>query len=155
MGPIRGQDAAGNPMEIKAVVFQPGSEEWTLVLGDQPLPDPTFPHLKGQYLSIDLPKGAAPKTGSVWSKELKSGGAMFQIREGKGSLTWNSENAWFIQIEAWEAKPYDPKGDPYQVVGKASGKVYVAFKGDTTRKDCGVAGVFKDAVVRHLGKPQF
>ena len=152
--PIRGQDANGTPMEIKTVVFEPGSGEWTLRLGDQPLSDPTFPHLKGQHISIDLPKGT-PAAGSVWSKKLKSGGAMFQIIEGKGSLSWNSDNAWFIQIDAWEAKPYDPKGAPYQVAGKASGKVYVAFKGDSTHKDCGVAGVFKDAVVRYIGKPQF
>jgi hypothetical protein len=41
----------------------------------------------------------------------------------------------------------------FQVAGKASGKVYVAYKGYGDFKSSGVAGEFKDVVVRYMGEP--
>jgi hypothetical protein len=80
---------------------------------------------------------------------------MFQIASGIGTTSWNDDNAYYLQVDSWDARPWDPKGPPYQVAGKASGKIIVVFKGSGKHKDSGLAGVFTDAIVRYMGKPAF
>jgi hypothetical protein len=147
-------DATGKRIDIKTVVIEPGFKEWKLVLSEKTLDKPTAFVSGGQSVNVNLPE--EPAAGKKWTKAMKYGDGYFQIEKADtpGKFTsWNASNAYYIEITSWDVKPYDAKGSVFQEAGKASGKVYVAYKGSGSFKDSGVAGTFKDAVVRYMGKP--
>jgi hypothetical protein len=153
-GPVKGL-ANGAPMQIKTVVFEPGFKSWRVILMDKELKSFDDFGSGAQSVNIDLPE--EPGAGKKFSKALKYGDGYFQIASPSkpGSTTsWNADNAYYVEITKWDAKPYDPKGKMWQEAGKASGKIYVAYKGGWGGfVNSGVAGTFEDAIVRYMGTP--
>ena len=154
-GPVKGE-ASGKPFAVATVYFEPGLSKWRLVLHEGKFDKPTAISVKGQSINIDLPE--PPAAGKKWTRELKYGDGYFQINkkdDPSSSTSWNATNAWAIEITKWETKPWDPKGSPFQVAGKASGKVSVCYKGSGDFTDSWAAGTFEDAPIRYMGQPYF
>jgi hypothetical protein len=150
--------ANGRPMGVAAVVFEPGTSAWKLVIADKALDGPTGLITSGQSVNIDLTE--APAAGKNWTRKMEYGAGYFQINNDPANLeattSWNADNAWVIEVTKWDVKPWDANGPLFQEAGKASGKFSVCYKGDPTGiQSSWVAGTFTDAVVRYMGKPYF
>ncbi len=152
-GPITGE-ANGRPFEAKAVFFEPSFGKWTLVIADLPLPDPLGLIFEGQTIKIDF--DAAPKTGARFEHPLKYGGGYFHIQKSddpKDLTSWNGDNVYLVEITKWDVKPYQDGTDFSQLAGRASGRIYIAYKAAGDLKDSWAAGTFTDAPVRYRGDP--
>jgi len=163
-GSVKGV-ANGKAFDVKTIVIEPGNKPskdtgkkvWKIRLYEKEAKKPTALISKSQFVDITLDD--EPGKGKKIVRELKSGGGFFQIQQpGKeeGKLTsWNTKNSYYVEFTEWEAKDYEDGGKPFQVAGKASGKIYVAYQGSKSSKfkDSGVAGEFKDAIVRYMRKP--
>ena len=153
--PIRGE-ANGKPFEVKTVVFQPGrGENWDLYLLDTKLEDPLDVLLEGQYIAIQLTE--RPGAGVTMTRPLDFGDGLFQIGEidtPEETTSWNSPNAWAIEITQWDVRPWNPDGEIFQVAGTAAGKVAVCYQGSCGFADSWAAGTFTNAVVRYMGPPK-
>ncbi len=57
-----------------------------------------------------------------------------------------------ITITKWDATPYNPKIDGPQIVGHASGRLYLAMKPPGAPVVSGCKGAFADAPIRYNGK---
>jgi hypothetical protein len=150
--------ANGKPMGVAAVVFEPGTTAWKLVLADKALEGPTGLITSGQSVNIDLPE--APAAGKNWTRKMEYGAGYFQINNdpanAEATTSWNADNAWVLEVTKWDVKPWDANGPLFQEAGKASGKISVCYKGDPTGiQSSWIAGTFTDAVVRYMGKPYF
>lgn len=145
-------EANGKPFAAKAIYFEPRFRSWTMVIHEAELSRPTGIRPQGQYISISLPE--APAAGMKWTKALKYGDGFFQIQkaDGTGLTSWNSQNAYAIEITKWDVKPYDEKR-MFQVAGKASGRIAICYKGTGDLKNAWAAGTFEDVLVRYMGKP--
>ena len=158
---VRGK-ANGEPFQAKTIIFSPFVSKWRLQIIDTEV-DP----LKGiaiarldkpeiQVINIDLPN--EPKDGDVMKKEISFGGGYFQIKtspDSRGTTSWNTDNAWIIQITEWEKKPWIEGEGTFQQVGKASGRLYVSFKGSEQGfRNSWISGTFEDAAIVYYGKPQ-
>lgn len=152
--PVRGM-ADGRPFEIKSVIFQPFFDSWSMQLGDTAPASPLDISFAREYIKIDLPRDL--KAGSIFFHPLEwaGGQSMFQIaqKESEETTSWNSNAAWAIEITQWEVKPYDQDGDLFQEAGTASGRVYICYQGSAGFLNSGVAGYFRNAVVRYMGDP--
>jgi hypothetical protein len=141
--------------DVKQIYIEPGLSKWTLVLADQALDKPTgFLPTGAQSIKIDF-SADMPAKGKKYDKALKYGDGYFQVAQPKDptkTTSWNADNSFYVELTAWDVQPYDAK-KMFQEAGKASGKVYVAYKGFGDFKNSGVAGEFKDAVVRYMGEP--
>jgi hypothetical protein len=150
--------ANGKPMGVAAVIFEPGTTAWKLVLADKPLDSPTGLITSGQSVNIDLTE--APIAGKSWTRKMEYGAGYFQINNDpanpEATTSWNASNAWVLEITKWEVKPWDAAGPLFQEAGKASGRIAVCYKGDPTGiQSSWIAGTFTDAVVRYMGKPSW
>lgn len=160
-GPVTGS-AQGHKFEPKTIYFEPSSEKgWRMTLADKPIAKPTdFTPMGSQAINIDL-KEDKLAAGKKLTRAMKYGDGYFQIvqpKDATSTTSWNTDNAWYVEITKWDVKPFDPKASMFQEAGKASGKIYVVFKANNfTQKDgfkhSGVAGTFTDAIVRYKGKP--
>lgn len=155
--------ANGHMFEPKTVVFEPDSKSWRLILSDKPLEKPTqFIRPGAQSINISLPTGPV-KSGQKFSKALATGDGYFQIvqpEDDSKTTSWNTKNAYYVEITKWDVKPYDKKAGMFQQAGTASGKVYVVYEPNEFNvkhgfKSSGVAGTFTNAVVRYSGEPKF
>ena len=153
-GDVKGS-ANAHQFDAKQIYIEPGLSKWTLVIADQALDKPTgFLPTGAQSIKVDF-TDATPAKGKKYQKDLKYGDGYFQIAQPKDptkTTSWNADNSFYVEITDWDVKPYDPK-KMFQEAGKASGKVYVAYKGFGDFKSSGVAGEFKDVVVRYMGEP--
>ena len=154
--PIKGQ-ANGAPFEGKTVYFEPLFGKWNMVISDGTLETPTGFLSNAQSINISLPE--PPEAGKVISKEMNYGDGYFQITKKDNpeeTTSWNSDNAFIVKFTEWEVQDYDLEGEMFQVAGKASGMVYVSYKGwDSGDFDNSfAAGTFKDAVIRYMGEPE-
>jgi hypothetical protein len=154
--PIQGV-VNGRPFAAKTVFFEPQFGKWSLVVADVALPEPTALLSGSQELTIELPE--LPAAGKKLIRPMEYGDGFFQVRKTdnpKDLTSWNSDNAWAIEITAWDVKPYDENEDMFQVAGKASGRIYVVYKAGeiSSLKSSWLAGVFTDAPVRYMGKPE-
>ncbi|MGE0328331.1 MAG: hypothetical protein AB7K71_03765 [Polyangiaceae bacterium] len=148
-------DSNGKRWEAKSVVIEPGFKEgWEVKFYESEIKEP-LGFGSGQFIELDFKD--EPKAGVKITKPMKYGDGFFQINsaEGGGLTSWNAENAYYLEFSEWDVKPYDEQGSSSQVAGKASGKVYVAYKGTGSFKNSGLWGTFKDAVVRYSGKPHW
>lgn len=161
-GPLMGS-ANGHKFEPKAIYFEPEKKGWKLSIGDKPLEKPTAFSPSGSqtiYISLNTPKLAA---GKKLTKAMKYGDGFFQIVQPENqekTTSWNTDNAYYLEITKWDVKPYDAKAGMFQQAGTASGKLYVVHKASESLakkgfKTSGVAGTFTDAVVRYRGEPKF
>jgi hypothetical protein len=116
------------PFSIGSIYLQPSVKGWQLALtsakldGPASLPDP------GPALFLEL-DGAPPAAGARY--EGKTGDA----------------GAYVVELTAWDVHPWVATGSPFQIAGKASGKVSACVGGGA------VAGKFEDVMVRYMGKP--
>jgi hypothetical protein len=153
--------ANGEPFQVKTIIFSPISSQWKLQLIDSHL-DP----LKGiaiarqdkqdiQVINIDLP--SEPTSGDVFEKEMSFGGGYFQIKKSPDSeetTSWNTDNAWIIEITKWDKKPWIEGAGTFQQVGTASGRLYICFKGSEQGiKNSWASGIFENAAIVYYGKP--
>lgn len=153
-GPITG-NANNEKFTCEQVVFQPSLGKWTMRILSEKLPKPLgFNNNQSAFVNITLPE--VPVAGKVYQKDLKYGDGYFQVKKSDEDKTtsWNASNSYYIEITKWDVKEYNSKKGMFQVGGKASGKVYVAYKGSGNFKQSVVAGTFEDAVVRYMGKPK-
>lgn len=153
-GPIKG-NANAEAFEAKEVYFQPSMGKWTMKISDTKLSKPLgFPGRTDQYVNINLPE--VPEAGKIMKKDLKTGDGFFQVKkkDGEGTTSWNASNSYYVEFTKWDVKEYDKKNGMFQVAGKASGKVYVAYKGWGDFKNSVVSGTFEDATVRYMGEPK-
>ncbi|MBK6697438.1 MAG: hypothetical protein IPG50_35430 [Myxococcales bacterium] len=163
-GKVQGS-ANGHAFDARAIYFEPYQDHWQLKIADAELKTPTglIHQFNAQTITVDLPKNVQPSAGKKFAKAMKYGDGFFQIidpRHGKGTTSWNTDNAYYVEITKWDVKPFDPKGHVFQEAGKASGKVYVVHKAHSFNvevgfRDSGAAGEFKDVVVRYMGKPKW
>ncbi len=154
--PIKGM-ANGTPFEGKTVYFEPMFGKWTMVISDGELSSPTGFVSDAQSININLPE--LPEAGKTIRKDMDYGDGYFQIRkkdDPESTTSWNSDNAFIVKFTKWEICEYNPEGDMFQVAGKASGMVFVSYKGwDTGEFDNSfAAGTFTDAVIRYMGEPE-
>ena len=151
----------GEPFYVKTIIFSPINSQWTLQILDEPIDVlkgiamARFDHPALQIININLPQ--EPQAGDVLQKKLSFGGGHFQVKRSPDSQTttsWNADNAWVLEIEKWDTKPWVEGGDTFQQVGTASGRLYVAYKGsEYGLKDSWVSGTFEDAAIVYYGKP--
>lgn len=157
-GPIRG-NASGRRFDAEAVIFEPGFENWKMIIADKKLPSPkaVLSRLSDcRHVDLDLPR--PPSTGIVFQKPMSYGGGYFQLDAPKtGKMTsWNEENAWALEITSWQAAPWDPEGGEVQTAGTASGRVIIMYKSNRDDlDDTWVAGTFDRAIVRYMGRPRW
>ncbi len=146
--------ANGRPLKIQTVLIQPGLGGWDLVLLERKMDKPTDVGGGGQSVNIELPE--RPIKGKLYTHKMSYGGGYFQIGKTKvdDTTSWNADNAWVLRFGEFAAKPYDPKGEMFQVAGKAAGKIAVCYKAASDIKASWVAGTFTDAIVRYMGKPE-
>jgi len=147
--------ANGRPFEAKTVLFEPSLGKWCLVISDMALSDPLDLLTEGQSINIDLPE--PPATGKKWSREMKYGDGYFQVQKtdkADDTTSWNADNAYVLEITRWDVKPYTEDEGMFQVGGKASGRVYIVYKGAFDMKDSWAAGIFTDVPVRYMGQPE-
>ncbi len=152
-GAIKGT-ANGAAFECKEVYFEPSMGKWNMYVVDSKLKTPTgFTPQTAQYVNVSFKE--APAAGKVLTKKLGLGDGFFQVNDAKlkNTTSWNSYNAYHIEITKWDVKGYNEKGDMFQQAGTASGKVYVSYKGSGDFKNSVVAGTFENAIVRYMGKP--
>lgn len=153
-GPVRGE-ANGAVFTVNTIIFEPTSDgTWVAKFYDAEVDDPTEVLIEGQHIYLDLPE--APKAGKAMKKPMEFGGGYFQILKPDGSgetTSWNSDNAWVLEITEWNQKPWDAEADFFQTAGTASGRIAVCYKGYGDFKNSWAAGNFKDAVIRYMGKP--
>ena len=153
--PIKGV-VNGRPFEGKAVYFEPYFGKWKLVIAEKALKEATDLLDTCQYFNIDIdePPAAGKKLAHPW--EFGKGYLQVQKTDKPGDNTsWNTENAWVLEITKWDVKPYDEKGKMFQQAGTASGHVYITYGGGTDIKQSWAAGTFTDVPVRFMGKPEF
>ena len=147
----------GQAFEVKTVIFQPGYDgKWELLLMKKKMEDPTDVMREGQYFNLGL--NAKPGSGVVMTHKMEFGGGLCQIKKidnPEETTSWNSDNAWVLEITQWDVKPWDPEGDIFQVAGTASGRVAVCYKGTCGFADSWVAGTFSGAIVRYMGEPDW
>jgi hypothetical protein len=155
--------ANGRKYEPKTVLFEPDAKGWRMILSDKPLDKPSDlirPGSQTIYLSLLATKVSA---GQKFSRAKANGDGYFQIAQPEDptkTTSWNTVNAYYVEITKWDVSPYDPKLGMSQQAGKASGKIYVAHDANAMSekrgfKDSGVAGTFTDAIVRYKGEPKF
>ena len=158
-GPVKGW-ANGRAFAGRTIWFEPERDRWTLTVADADLKNPTSVHLTSDdplRAIVLLPPGVQPTVGTPLQKSLKFGDGQFDILDQAGKrVAWLAPNSYYVEITKWDVKPYDPSG-PMVQVGKASGKVYVAYQGSSVYgySDSGAAGEFSDVLVRYWGKPQW
>ena len=68
--------------------------------------------------------------------------------------SWNTAFAYVIEFSKVAVQPLDEKGKFPQVVGKASGRVYVSYEGWGDYKPSALAGTFADIPVRYKEMPK-
>jgi hypothetical protein len=147
-------EANGRPFDVKTVLFEPYGKTWRMTLAAMKLASPTDTVNDAPYITVQLPE--APTTGKKWT--VAKGEGYFQIMtkdDPQSTTSWESKNAYALEITEWNAKPWDPKGPDQQLAGTASGRVFVAYQADSDFKNSGAAGTFKNAVVRYSGAPEW
>jgi hypothetical protein len=152
--PIKGI-ANGRPFEAQAVYFEPSFGKWSMMISDVPLNEPTGLIFDAQTFNINLPELPAP--GKNYTRAMKYGDGFFQVQtsDKRGDTTsWNTDNAYVLEITKWDVNPYDEGGKIFQHAGSASGRIYIVYKGGTNIKESWAAGTFTDAPVRFMGKPE-
>jgi hypothetical protein len=152
--PVSGM-ANGRPFAAAAVVIEPGTDSWRMIIRDQPLAQPTAVLTGGQSINLDIP--GEPATGANWMRPMEYGGGYFQIgndpQNPQSTTSWNADNAWALEITDWQVADYDSNGPMFQSAGVASGRVAVCYKGSGSIQNSWVAGTFHNAVVRYMGQP--
>ena len=155
-GPVRGE-VNGETFTVKTIILQPGyGGKWDIYLMEEKMEDPTDVMMEGQYFDLQLNKG--PGAGVTMDHPMEFGDGFCQTRKIKNpdeTTSWNSDNAWVLEITEWDVKDWDPDGDIFQVAGTASGKVAVCYKGSCGFADSWAAGTFTGAVIRYMGKPDW
>jgi hypothetical protein len=155
--PVRGL-ANGEPFHAHTLVFVPEFDQWRLQISDvafDPLKGIAFARSDRPDLqTIDLVLPYEPTAGAVFEKQLSWGDGIFQIKasaDAPGTTSWNSDKAWVIEIDTWQRTQLDVTRR--SVVGKASGRLYVSFKGSPDGvQNSFVAGEFKDAPIIYFGE---
>ena len=153
--PIEGE-VNGEPFTVETVLFQPSyTGNWEVSLIEKKLDDPLAVLFESQYFNLDLNK--KPETGAVITHPMEFGDGICQIKQldnPEETTSWNSPNAWVMEITEWDVKPWDPEGDIFQVAGTASGTIAVCFQGSCGYANSWVAGTFSGAIVRYMGEPE-
>lgn len=152
--------ANGQPINAGTVVFRQDHEGvWHLELSDHP-----FDPVKGiafartskkdiQTIYITLPN--VPATDMPMGREMEYGEGYFQIKkspESQDTTSWNASFTYKIEVDEWEMGPakVDSCGRPE--IGKASGKLFISFKGSEERiKSSWVSGEFNNAAILYCG----
>ncbi|NUP99059.1 MAG: hypothetical protein HUU35_04290 [Armatimonadetes bacterium] len=142
--PLRGE-AVGRPFQPQEVRFEPGPAGWRLVVAAA----------DGAFLVLDLPGSA--RAGRRWIRPLAYGGGYWQVASPEDPaklVTWTSDNAWVLALDSWSAAPWRPEGPQEQAAGRASGRLAVCYEGGLGGfGNSWVAGEFRNARVRYLGRP--
>lgn len=143
--PLQGQ-AVGRPFSAREVRFEGSPTGWRMVVSGAP----------GEgFLVVDLP--GTPKAGRRWLRPMAYGGGYWQVGSPEDPaklVTWTSENAWVLEIRSWRARPWRADGLPDQLAGRASGRFAICYEGALGGfGNSFVAGDFKGAAVRYLGRP--
>jgi hypothetical protein len=152
--PVGGM-ANGRAFTAAAVIFEPGSDSWRMMIRDKPLGEPTAVATGGQSVNLDLPE--APTGPGNWMRPMEYGGGYFQIgndpQNPESTTSWNADNAWALEITQWQVAEYNPSGSMFQQAGVASGRIAVCYKGGGSIQNSWVAGTFQNAIVRYMGEP--
>ncbi len=158
--PIRGV-ANGQAFEGKTLIFRTDDKgQWKLEISDR-----AFDVVKGiamarsehsdvQTVFINLPE--TPAADKIIQQEMQYGGGMFQIKPAADSQTttsWNSSLAYKIEISDWQKGTSTHHSCGRPKLGKASGKLYISFKGSSESKikNSWISGAFKDATILYCG----
>lgn len=156
--------ANGAPFDAGTILFAPILGGWKLQIFDRDInPLKGIAHAKSiegnkgiQTIHLNLPN--EPEAGTTLEQKLQYGGGYFQIQKPAGSSTttsWNTSIAYIVKIDEWQAFPYAQGGPTFQLGGRASGRLYICFKGtEGMIKDSFVAGVFEDAPIVYYGNPE-
>jgi hypothetical protein len=154
--PVRGV-ANGLPFDAKILIFRTNEKgQWKLAISDR-----TFDPLKSniaivrsdhpdvQTVYINLPD--EPAKGKVFQQKMQYGGGMFQIKptaDSQSTTSWNTSLAYEIEITDWQKEPSTNFSCGRPKTGKASGKLYISFKGSESQiKNSWISGSFKDATI--------
>ena len=156
-GPVRGV-SNDTGFETMALYFEPRFETWALVIADRPLDEHsgTLPAGTQSVNVTDLP---AQLTVGIHRRELSTGGGFWQIAlpdDPSRTTSWNTRNAYVLELTRWEVRPWDPEGPMYQAAGSASGRLAVVYEGGGGGfQSSWVAGTFENAPVRYRGRPRW
>jgi len=153
--------ANGLPFNAGTVVFrQDDKGVWHLELSDH-----SFDPVKGiayarsskkdiQTIYITLPK--PPASAMKIGRDMEYAGGFFQIKKSPDSMdttSWNTAFAYKIEIDQWKMGPSQVMSCGRPSMGKASGKLFVSFKGSADSiQNSWVSGEFKNAVILYCGK---
>ncbi len=153
--PLQGE-ANGVEFLGKAVFFEPSFGKWQLTVADVVMDSPTGLVTEGQRIYISLPE--VPESGQVFIREMEYGDGYFQIRQKDdpdSTTSWNTDNAYAIEITDWNVAEWDPDSDMFQQAGTASGRVFICFSGEgwDNFDNSWVAGTFTNVPVRYMGEP--
>jgi hypothetical protein len=143
----------GHPFN-PSVLIERGEGGWRLVLLERPLEADEQLRFTGQRVEIDLERD--PSNELKQSADFDTSRARWRLPLGEvegQSVEWTAQSAYTLELLEWTLEPFDPKGHPVQVRGRASGRVMLHFK-DEAGVQGWVVGRFEEAPVRYLGDPE-
>jgi hypothetical protein len=113
-------------------------------------------HPAVQTVYINLPE--EPQAGAKLHQAMQYGGGYFQIkakRDANSTTSWNTSLAYHIEFSEWQHGPLAVTSCGRRAEGKASGKLYISFKGSGMGvANSWLAGVFNDAPVLYCAADQ-
>lgn len=153
--------ANGLPFNAGTVVFrQDHKGVWHLEVSDHAfdpvkgIADARFSKKDIQTIYITLP--TEPASAAKIGRDMEYDGGFFQIKKSPDSMdttSWNTAFAYKIEIDQWEMGPSQVASCGRPSLGKASGKLFVSFKGSNDSiQNSWISGQFKDAVILYCGK---
>jgi hypothetical protein len=163
--PIKG--VANNRVFVaKTIVFRHGLEgKWKLEISDyefdalQGVANARFEKKDIQTIYINFDQ--EPVAGDKILREMAYGGGYFQLKKSSSSMdttSWNTSIAYAIEITGWNKGASHPESwlagtCSSPDIGKASGKLYISFKGsDIGYPNAWVSGAFNDVMIIYCGE---
>ena len=156
-GPIRGE-IDGRPFEARWVAVQPDTDKsWRISVAEGPPfgGDLGLFHEAryGAVFLTDPPPAAGKRYERAMALDEKGFLHLGDTPKAADHGNWHSECASVVELTAWEARDWDPKGQMGQVAGKASGRLALTCRERDGVKASWLAGEFRDAPVRYMGVP--
>ncbi|MEM9195976.1 MAG: hypothetical protein AAGF12_42815 [Myxococcota bacterium] len=154
--PLRGV-GNGKLFIPKAIYFEPRYDNWALVIGDERLPSTNaMLPIGAQHIDItDLP---IELTAGQHEKSYGNGGGFWRIDvppDGERTTCWNAPNAYILELDEWDIKPYDEDENMYQQAGTTSGRLVLVYGGGGGFARSFAYGTFEDVPIRYRGPPRW
>ncbi len=154
--------ANGEVFKPKTVVFAMRNKgEWWLEISDATFDPKSSPGIERyqnpKIQSIHIKLQTEPSENKTLTKNMSYGGGYFQIKKSPNAdetITWNTSLAYLIEITQWQKKEIMGLTCSEPSLGRASGKLFISFKGSSIKKgmkNSFVSGMFTEVPIVYCG----